>query len=356
MQIRPARPLSDGLLEFEFLELCANDRGNTAQLLVHLAEIDRRRLYIAAGYSSMFKYCVDKGFMSEEVAYRRIRVARAARHHPKILAGIADGRLNLTTVVFLAPHLTSGNAAELLTAASHQPKSGVELLIARRFPREDLPTRIEPARCQKLAPEPVQNPLSAISATHTLPVNSLVITPASLEAAQDVPSSRIAPLTPERFGLQTTIDRETNDDLNRAQELLGHVSQSQVPEVLKRALRLYVTHLEKQKLAAVSKPRLSGLSHSRNPRHIPAFVKRVVRERDKDRCTFVAENGRRCEERSGLEFDHIEPVARGGRAMVGNIRLRCRAHNQYEAERVFGASFMEGKRDTARRTSVPASG
>ena len=42
-------------------------------------------------------------------------------------------------------------------------------------------------------------------------------------------------------------------------------------------------------------------------------------------------------------------VARGGEATVEGIRLRCRAHHQLEAERVFGAGFMQEKRDEARR-------
>ena len=41
-------------------------------------------------------------------------------------------------------------------------------------------------------------------------------------------------------------------------------------------------------------------------------------------------------------------MARGGQATVEGIRLRCRAHNQYEAERMFGAEFMEKKREQAR--------
>jgi hypothetical protein len=40
----------------------------------------------------------------------------------------------------------------------------------------------------------------------------------------------------------------------------------------------------------------------------------------------------------------VIPVARGGRATTDNLRLRCRAHNQLEAERAYGAYFMEGKR------------
>jgi hypothetical protein len=61
-----------------------------------------------------------------------------------------------------------------------------------------------------------------------------------------------------------------------------------------------------------------------------------------------------------LEFDHILPVARGGESTADNLRLRCRAHNQYEAERTFGAEFMRQKREarqarngTAKRAEDP---
>jgi hypothetical protein len=62
----------------------------------------------------------------------------------------------------------------------------------------------------------------------------------------------------------------------------------------------------------------------------------------------VSENGRRCDSCTRLEFDHVNPVATGGRATVGGIRLRCRAHNQHAAECAFGSEFMRGKRQEAR--------
>jgi 5-methylcytosine-specific restriction endonuclease McrA len=58
----------------------------------------------------------------------------------------------------------------------------------------------------------------------------------------------------------------------------------------------------------------------------------------------VSDTGHRCEERKDMQFDHIEPYARGGETTVGGIRLLCRAHNQYEAERTFGTEFMRHKR------------
>jgi hypothetical protein len=65
----------------------------------------------------------------------------------------------------------------------------------------------------------------------------------------------------------------------------------------------------------------------------------------------VSNEGQRCAARKFLEFDHVEEVARGGRASSVGIRLRCRAHNQYGAECTFGAGFMHEKREAAQRAA-----
>jgi 5-methylcytosine-specific restriction endonuclease McrA len=74
-------------------------------------------------------------------------------------------------------------------------------------------------------------------------------------------------------------------------------------------------------------------------------VKRAVVKRDGGRCTFVGEDRRRCGRCKLLQFDHVIPVAKGGKTTEENLRLRCRRHNQLEAERVFGEGFMERKRE-----------
>ena len=53
-----------------------------------------------------------------------------------------------------------------------------------------------------------------------------------------------------------------------------------------------------------------------------------------------------------LEFDHRVPVAQGGQGTVENVRLVCRAHNQYAAERAFGADFIHAKRRAARERAA----
>jgi 5-methylcytosine-specific restriction endonuclease McrA len=68
----------------------------------------------------------------------------------------------------------------------------------------------------------------------------------------------------------------------------------------------------------------------------------------------VSASGRRCSETRDLEFDHIEPYAQGGTPSVANVRLLCRVHNQYEAERTFGVEFMRRKREAASQRPAEA--
>jgi 5-methylcytosine-specific restriction endonuclease McrA len=55
----------------------------------------------------------------------------------------------------------------------------------------------------------------------------------------------------------------------------------------------------------------------------------------------VLRSGERCDCRRKLEFDHIEPVALGGKSTLENIRLACRPHNLVAARQVFGEAVMD---------------
>src|SRR5437867_8704263 len=135
--------LSDRALLRDLAALVAHDRATTARLLAHLAEVDERRLYLPAAYPSMFAYCVHELRLSEEAAFKRIHAARTARRFPAIFPALAEGHLHLSGVVMLAPHLTPENAEALLAAAEHKSKSEIEQLLAQRFPRKELPARLQ---------------------------------------------------------------------------------------------------------------------------------------------------------------------------------------------------------------------
>ncbi len=325
---------------------------NTADLLADLAEIDDRKLYAPAAYGSMFDFCVHAKHMSEDVALKRIRVARTAREFPAIFPALADGRLNQTAVLLLAPRLSADTADELLAAAAHRSKAEIELLLAARFPKPDVPAVVQPLAplgipAEKAAPDA---PALELAPEPVVPSNVLNV---PVPMAPLAPRAKLAPLSAGRFAVQFTIEQSTCDKLRHAQALLGHALPSgDIAKVFERALDALVKQLEKQRFAKCDRPRAQkGVAKGR---HIPAAVKRAVRERDGDRCTFVSDKGRRCESRTRLELDHIEPVARGGGSTMDNLRLLCRVHNQFEAECAFSPEFLAGKREQAREWAAQA--
>jgi hypothetical protein len=299
--------------------MVAQERATTAALLAHLAEVDARKLYLPAGFPSMYIYCVEELRLSEDSALKRIRAARAARRFPAIFDALADGRLHLSGVVLLTPHLNPANAAELLAAAAGKRKTEIEALLAQRFPRSELLPLVEvlpdsaPLPIRELAPGPVETPAPERNGAVNAPA-----TPVSV-AAPD-PRSRVKPHAPQRFALHLVIDQHTHDRLRYAQQLLGHqIPSGDVAQVIGRALDVLIGQLEKRKFAATTRPHRSrrergdadSPDRATDPRSIPARVRRAVWERDGGRCAFVSGTGQRCPAREPLEFDHVEPVARG---------------------------------------------
>jgi hypothetical protein len=145
--------------------------------------------------------------------------------------------------------------------------------------------------------------------------------------------------------------------LRRVQALLRReIPDGDPGAIFDRALTLLLEKVEKTKLGAATKPRArrpirlgtdrQGWKRVLASRYTPRHVKRAVWQRDDGQCAFVSPDGVRCTERTFLEFHHMQAYAHGGPATVENISLRCRRHNQYEAELVFGARAIHPGRPT----------
>lgn len=381
--------LSDEALFRSLNAAVSRARVNLAEILWHLAEFDARRLYASAGYPSMFAYCVEMLHFSEPEAARRIQAARVARKFPALWPAISSGRLHLTAISLLAPHLSHENANELIDAATHRSRYAIETLLARRFP-ESLPkvgvavwirpvaqrpvpqpeavpqplfanppeastltdrtaSEIVSPRLKEHRPGDVRSPLDAVP-SGTTPADSARSDAAPLEPTSANPcESPVRSERPELFLIRVTVPRGTYDKLREAQALLSHAVRAQdLAKVLDRALDALIALLKRRRLGASPIPSGRAEPPERGGRYIPSHIRHAVWKRDGGQCTFVSADGHRCQERRYLEFDHVEPVARGGTALVDTVRLRCRTHNQLEAERAFGAAFMDRKRREAR--------
>lgn len=78
-------------------------------------------------------------------------------------------------------------------------------------------------------------------------------------------------------------------------------------------------------------------------------VRRGIDKIEELQCTFVSEDGQRCQEKGWLELDHLEGFARTHQHSARTTALRCRAHNQFAAEQMYGRDFMAKARKKAPR-------
>lgn len=398
VSVRPSI-LSDPELLSLLPRLVSNERHATAALVAHLAELDARRLYLGQGCASLFAYCMEVLHLSEWQTYARIGGARVARRFPVILEMLERGDVHLSAVGVLAPCLTEDNHRELLIAARHKSKRDVERMVAELRPRPSAPDSVRLLPIVE-APSSTTDSGTGVGTGRALAVASDLsavvpgpietTTPASAipgaasSGAQSDPSRAARrgvtePLGSGRFRVQFTASAEVIEKLRQAQDLLRHqVPDGQLGEVIDRALTALLDQLGRTKFAAVASRRAvrgapapaSGRAsrvaaqgdaeleaehaagrdstpdataptnrlHASNSRsrHIPAEVKRQVWRRDGGCCAFIGANDRRCRSLGFLEFHHVEPFGRGGLASTENIQLRCRAHNQYEADLYYG--------------------
>jgi hypothetical protein len=352
MKIDIPSHLSDDDLVAQLKSLARREQEATACLIAHLAELDARRLYLAAGFSSLFTYCCDVLHLSEPAAYNRIEGARSVRRFPVILRMLGEGSLSLATVRLLASQLTADNHEEILAAASHKSKRQVEELLVRYFPRPDVPSSIRwvPALSAPSAatlPVSWSPPASASVASQPLASASQPVLPA--------PARRpvVSPLAPDRYEIRFTASANTREKLREAQDLLRHaIPTGDLAEVIDRALTALLEDLARKRFAATRRPRTSR-GAAPGSRDVAAKVRRVVWLRDGGACAFVSKSGRRCNERAFVQFHHVDPHGVGGQATVGNIPLRCGAHNRYEGEVFYGHGRPAERRTLPGKSQPP---
>ena len=73
------KSLSDKELLSRVSDLARKERLTTLDVLFHVAEVDRRKLYLKLGYGTLFDYCARHLNYSSSSAGRRIHAARCLR-------------------------------------------------------------------------------------------------------------------------------------------------------------------------------------------------------------------------------------------------------------------------------------
>jgi 5-methylcytosine-specific restriction endonuclease McrA len=372
--------LGDDQLLAALSALVKRENDCLSELLAHLAELDRRELCIALGYSSLFAYCTEALGFCKSSAGRRIAAARVCRDYPEAFTRVANGELQLSVLCALRPHLNAENSEELFAACSRKSYEQVEGLLAARFPKPDVRDLI-----RRLPAPRVGTPHIGSKEIETqpnqikpdAPLTEAMTEPARTQVNQKLgegprpPAQRdaVKPLSADRFSVNFTADGEFRELLEEVRALLSHSEpKGDLLTVMKRGLEALRGELLKKRFGVgrkprrvnsrTSEPRYASESPerqtSKRTRHVAAAVAREVYVRDQGRCTFCADDGRRCGERRLLQLDHVIPHAEGGEPTVTNLRLRCRAHNLHTARAHFGREYVRAAAERARERPLCA--
>ena len=303
-------------------EVINEERKMTVKVLWHLRELERRQVFAARGFSSLFDFCVQALGFSEGAASRRIRAMRLSREVPGLAKALEGGQASLTTASYLQSFL--------------QQEKRLNQKVYSTEEKEALLKAIEnktKTQCERLF---------------------FAISPAAA-----LPKERARVISEELTELRFHADQALMDKIERIRGLLAH----KIPNAGYQDLIGYMADVALARLedpgkkkkpvdegmemaanAALLRSPENGTSQHRTQdwRYIPVVLRRFIWKRDQGQCTYVdAETQRKCRSRYGVEFDHVVPLAQGGTTCAENLRLLCRVHNVYEATRSFGPEVMK---------------
>lgn len=307
-------------------DLVARERGITLEIIEHLQEIETRSLFAQAAFPSLFEYVVKELGYSESAAQRRISALRLIKTQPELKEKIKEGELTLST---------------LALAQSFFRAEGIQDAELKKDLLKEL-ERKSARQVEKHLADRSQNP-------------------------QKLRVDRVKPVSPNLSQISLMVDDEFVSLLDELKNLRGHGKTIvSIKELLLFALKDSVGRLRPKapkvgplptsevgtqgyvaERATVELPppvvssKMDRTKQSSASRFIPVEIKRQVWARDQGECSYHdPQTGRKCATKYGLEFDHIEAFAKGGKAETKNLRLRCRAHNLLWAQQTFGEEHM----------------
>ena len=308
--------LSNEKLVKSLLDVDKKEHTYIAEVLVHLIEIDSRRLYAELGYSSLFSYLISGPLRySEAKAYRRITASRLMAKYPELLKLYREKQVSLSNIALVAGVITEGNKETVIRGIIGKSKREVEELVASFKPERKPIERIRPIRT-------VRKKAVAQNSLFTMPITSTFPGEGKLEA---------------RYELKFSVTKEVFEKYQEAKRLLsGKHPQVNLEVLFEEVLEAYLDKKSPTRRQARREKRKQAKKATKQSRYIPAETRDKVTIRDGSRCSYVAPNGERCNCTHGLQMDHIDPYGMGGSNELENLRLLCGTHNRLAAEQAYG--------------------
>ncbi|MBN8542036.1 MAG: HNH endonuclease [Deltaproteobacteria bacterium] len=302
--------------------LVKEERRITREILDHINEVARRRLYADLGFSSIFDWLVKDLSYSESAAYRRMQAARVLLAVPEAAGKLESGALGLTVLSKVQTFIRAD-----------EKRTGQKMSIQEK---SEILTKVESC--------------SGREAEHRLAQHFPEV--ASQFPDGLAPKEKVRAISEDQVSVQVTFTRVQFEKLKRIQELLSHTHRgSSHAEFLDAAMDVFLE--KKDPLRKAVKPRAAlcdtaaeaDVPDVQPAKSLTPSIRNAVLRKSGGQCEYrETKMGHRCESRHFLEIDHIQPRALGGTNVPDNLRVLCRTHNLLVAERVFGREKIEAFR------------
>ena len=214
--------LSDDRLLERTKELSGVEHHLEVVVIDHLREIQKRRLYLRRGFSSLFDYAVRELGYSDAAAWRRIKAMRLCAEVEGVRERLRNGTMTLNAAAQLQ-HAFDRQERKKERAARSAP-GGTGFGAAAQSQNGSAPPR--PAERKPAAPTPVLDPearrelVEQASGKSSREVMQLL---AEVDPELAASADRVRPLGGGRWELKAVIDDECRRGLERLKGLLSHV-------------------------------------------------------------------------------------------------------------------------------------
>ncbi|WP_413587302.1 HNH endonuclease [Bdellovibrio sp. HCB274] len=279
-------------------KLAQSERKITHLILMHINEMEGRRLYAELGYDSMFRYLTRHLKYSDDAAYRRLSAARLLKQAPEISEKIENGSLTLTQLT----QVQSAIRMESKIAISQGLSASASL----------------PQILEKIENKSTYETKSCLAHEFNLPIREI---------------ETLTPQRDESVRFEITLTAEQMKTLESARDLMSHIlpdgnwadfltllAEKQIKQIINKDSRR-------------TKPTQSFMVTQKR-QHIKVSTKAELLLKADYCCEFIGTGGKKCNSKYQLQIDHIQPVALGGKNEKANLRVLCRTHNLAAAEKL----------------------
>jgi 5-methylcytosine-specific restriction endonuclease McrA len=328
--------------------LVARERGLTIDVLLHLIEIEWRRLHLDRRPRLDVRLLHDRPGYSASAAKRRLCAARCIAQFPHALELLQKNEINLSTVLQVSRLLEPDTSEAVLERIRGKSQREVEAIVAEYDPLAAVPRERAKTVVVRIPAKPDAEDRRAADESPRATVSLPATDEAEIQDRNGPKAGSHRPSTmtfERRTVVQFAAREEVMSKLERVRALASHRLPINAPleDVIEFLVDYFTEREDPRARHARREARTEQKSAEMTPktssaRAIAARLRDEVFVRDGGQCCFVAADGKRCGSRHVLQVDHINPVARGGAATIENLRLLCAYHNRLEAERLMGRS------------------